>query len=165
MNTFIGYENIRPLIQPADLGTTATATEYVNLKGSHRCAFLLQMGVTTENATTDIIDVTIEAATAEGGTEAAVAFNYRLSGLVTANTWGAITAATTTGAELNNETSEGYTLWAEVDVDALAANDYSYVRMRIEMNAFSAFFCSVVCFLDTRYKMTTFQSSTASASA
>lgn len=163
-NQFAQYENVVPLLQPIDLGTTATATPYVDLNGAHRIAFLIQFGVTTPNATTDIIDVTVEGATIESGAEAAVAFNYRVSSAVTANTWGAVTAATTTGAELTDD-HEGMSLWIEVDPQALAASDYNYVRVKIEMNAFTACFGSAVAFVESRYKMTTMQSDTACASA
>ncbi len=164
-NLFAQYDNVFPLIQPVDLGSTATATPYVYLRGAHRLAFLVQFGVTTPNASTDIIDVTVECATTENaGTEAAVAFRYRKSSAVTANTWGAITTATTTGAELTDD-DEGMSLWIEVDPDALGASDYQYVRVMIEQNAFSACFASVVAFIDTRYKMNTMASATASASA
>lgn len=163
-NKFAEYENVVPLIAPVDLGTTATASPYVAIKGAHAVAFLVMFGVTTPNATTDIIDVTVEAATAADGTEAAVVFQYRKSSAVTANTWGAITTATTTGAELTDD-DEGMSLWIEVDPDALAASDYAYVRVKIEQNAFTASFAAVVAFVDSRYKMTTMTSVTASASA
>src|SRR5512139_1963459 len=145
MNPFVQYENIMPLLAPVDTGTTAVKTPYVNLKGAHRVAFLVQFGVTTPNATTDIIDVTVEAATAEGGTEAAIAFSYRKSGVVADNTWGAITTATATGAELTDD-DEGKSLWIQVDPDSLAASDYAYLRVGIEQNAFTAAFASVVAF-------------------
>jgi hypothetical protein len=163
-NSFVEYNNVFPIKQPVDAGTTAFATSYVNLKGAHRLAFLVNFGVTTPNATTDVIDLTVEAATAEGGTEAAIAFNYRKSSAATANTWGAITAAATTGIDLTDD-DEGMSLWIEIDPQALAASDYQFVRVAVEPNAFTVCLVNVVAFLDTRYKMTTMQSSTASASA
>lgn len=164
MNPLAMYENVMPLIAPADLGTTATATPYVDLKGAHRLAFLIQFGVTTPNATTDVIDITVEAATAVDGTEANVAYTYRKSGAVTANTWDGPTAAAAAGIDLT-DADEGLSLWIEVNPDALAANDYRYARVRIEQNAFTACFASAVAFLGARYKQTTMVSVTASASA
>lgn len=163
-NTLAEYNNVVPLIQPVDLGTTATATPYVNLRGAHKLAFLVQFGVTTPNATTDVIDITVEAATAEGGTEANVAYTYRKSSTVASNTWTAPAAAAAAGIDLTDD-DEGVSLWVEVDPQALAANDYKYARLRIEQNAFTACFASAVAFLDTRYKMAVMQSATASASA
>ena len=164
-NTFGMYDNVFPLLAPADLGSTATNLPSVALKGAHRVAFLLQQGVTTENATTDIIDITVVAATAEGAvTQTAITFKYRKSTAVTANSWGAVTTATATGIELNKN-DEGYSVWIEVDADELAASDYTHLHLNVEMNAFSAFFASVVAFIDTRYKMTSMATATACASA
>ena len=163
-NSFISYENIVPLIAPVDTGSTATASPYVALNGAHRVAFLVQFGVTTPNATSDIIDVTLEAATDPAGAETAITFAYRKSSAVTANTWGAITTATATGAELTDD-DEGMALWIEVDPDALGASDYRYLRVKIEQNAFTVALASVVAFLDPRYRLATMKTSTASASA
>lgn len=163
MNPFVMYENVFQLIAPVDLGSTATKTPYVDLKGAHHLSFLVQFGVTTPNASSDIIDVTVECATAEDGTEAAVIFQYRKSGLVTANTWGAVTTATVTGAELTDD-DEGMSLWIDINPDALAANDYRFVRLNIEQNAFTVCLASVVAFLDPIYRMGTMVSATASAS-
>ena len=133
-NTLALYDNIVPLKQPVDAGTTDFSTPYVNLKGAHKVAFLVQFGVTTENATTDVIDVTVQGATAEGGAEAEVAYNYRISSAVTANTWGAVTAATTAGIDLTDE-HEGMSLWIEPDMGVLWAADYAYVRLSVALNA------------------------------
>lgn len=163
-NTLASYDNVIPLKQPIDGGTTDFVTPYVQLKGAHRLAFLIQFGVTTQNATTDRINVTVECASVETETEAAVAFTYRKSSAVTANTWGAVTAATTTGAELTY-LEEGMSLWIEVDVDTMGTNDYKFARVAVALNAFTAAFVSIVGFVDSRYKMTTMQSVTAAASA
>ena len=163
-NNSVQYNNVVPLIQPVDGGTTDYVTPYVNLKGAHKLAFLVQFGVTTPNATTDVIDVTVQAATAADGTEAEVAYTYRKSSAVTANTWGAVTAATTAGIDLTDD-DEGMSLWIEVDPDALGASDYQFVRVAVALNAFTVCLVSAVAFLDSRYKMTTMISSTASASA
>jgi hypothetical protein len=162
-NSFVEYNNVYPILLPVDLGTTDTATPYVALNGAHSVGFLVMFGVTTENATTDIIDVTVEAATIESGTEAAITFNYRLSSAVTANTWGALTAATTTGAELNKN-HEGMSLWIEVDPQALAANDYRFLRVKATINAFTVCLYSVVAFLEPRYALYTMKTATACAS-
>ena len=164
-NTLAMYDNVYPILAPADLGSTATDLAYVDLLGVNYCAFLLQTGVTTPNATTDIIDITMDACSVEsGGAETAVVFNYRKSSATSANTWGAVTTATVTGAELVDD-DEGMSLWIEVDVDAMAANKYRYVKLHIEQNAFSAMFVSCCAFVGHRYHMTTMVSVTASASA
>ena len=164
-NTLAMYDNVFPIVAPVDLGGTAAETPYIDLLGVNYCAFLLQQGVTTPNACGDIVDITMDTCSVEsGGAETAVAFNYRKSSAVTANTWGAVTAATTTGAELTDD-DEGMALWIEVDVEAIAAAGRRYVKLHIEQNAFTAFFASVVAFVGGRYHQTTMVSATASASA
>lgn len=164
-NDLAMYENVVPLKQPIDAGTTDFTTGYVNLKGAHKIAFLVQFGVTTENATTDVIDITVDGATTDNaGTEGQVGFNYRKSSAVTANTWGAVTVATSAGIDLTDE-DEGMSLWIEPDMGALATNDYGYVRLAVALNAFTVCLVSIVAFVDARYSMTTMQSVTASASA
>src|SRR5512137_2505515 len=96
-NSYGQYNNIFPLLNPADLGSTRTDLPSVALKGAHRIAFLVQQGVTTPNATSDICDITVVAATAEGAvTQTAIAGYYRKSTGVASNAWGAITAFTAT---------------------------------------------------------------------
>lgn len=162
-NTLAFYDNVVPLTQPIDGGTTDFVTPYVQLKGAHRLAFLVQFGVTTQNATTDRINVTVDAATAADGTEAAIVFQYRKSSAVTANTWGAVTTATATGAELTY-LEEGMSLWIEVDPDLMGTSDYAFARVAIALNAFTVCLVSVVAFVDARYKRTTMQSVTSAAS-
>ena len=165
LNSFAEYNNVFPLLQPVDLGTTATNLPFVALKGAHRVAFLVQMGVTTANTSADIIDITVQATTAEGAVaETAIAGYYRKSSAVTANTWGAVTAFTATGVELVDDDT-GMSVWIEIDADALAASDYTHLHLNIEMNAFTAFFASAVAFIDSRYKMATMQTATACASS
>jgi hypothetical protein len=164
-NTLAMYDTVFPLIAPVDLGSTATETPYIDLLGVNKCAFLLMTGVTTPNATSDIIDVTLDACSVEsGGAETQLTFQYRKSGIVSANTWGAVTLATATGAELTDD-DEGMSLWIEVDVDALAASKLRYVKLHIEQNAFTVFLAACVAFVSHRYHMTTQVSVTASASA
>ena len=139
-NTLAFYDNVVPLTQPIDGGTTDFVTPYVQLKGAHRLAFLVQFGVTTQNATTDRINVTVDAATAADGTEAAIVFQYRKSSAVTANTWGAVTTATATGAELTY-LEEGMSLWIEVDPDLMGTSDYAFARRRDRPKCLYRLYC------------------------
>jgi hypothetical protein len=164
-NSYGQYDNVFPILNPVDLGTTAVNLPSVNLKNAHRVAFLVQQGVTTPNATSDICDITVVAATAEGAvTQTAIAGYYRKSTGVAANAWGAITAFTATGVELTDD-DEGFSLWIEIDANTLAANDYQVLHLNVEMNGFTAFFLSATAFIDTVYKMTTMTTATACASA
>ena len=75
------------------------------------------MVITCTGATTD-----------NGGTEAAVGFSYRISGALGANTWGSITAVTTTGLSLT-VSSDNMLVWIELDPADLASADYNYVKL------------------------------------
>lgn len=167
MNPFAQYQNIIPLLAPVDIASTVTASGYMDLKTAHRAAFLVALGAVTSATVTDREEITVEAATAPDGTEAAIAFNYRLSGAVGANTWGAITAVAATGnVSLDPAADDDKMVWIEIDPDALAANDYRYVRVKLTDNPdMTACLVSVIGFIDPRYKQTTMITATASASA
>ena len=164
-NPFIGYDNIIPLLEPQDIVDTETATPYMDLKNAHKASFLIMFGAITSTTTTDEIIVTVEAASAEDATEAAIEFRYRISAAVGANTWGAVTTVSTSGVGLGADDSDNMSLFIEIDPDALAANDYRYVRVWLKQSvALEACLVGVFGFLETRYKQTTHISATASAS-
>jgi hypothetical protein len=164
MNAFVGYDNFIPLLAPADITGTATRSAYMDLKGANRAAFLVCFGALT-GTSTDTEVVTVEAATAVTGTEAAVAFSYRLSGAVGTNTWGAITAVASTGVALT-VSDDDKLLWIEIDPGAMAASDYRYVRVLLtDTPDMANCLVGVIGVLDASYKQTTFVSATAAASA
>ncbi len=165
MNPFVQYDNIIPLLEPKDIVAVTTASSYLALKGAIRAGFLIPIGAITTGTATDTEVVTVEAATAEGGTEAAIAFKYRLSGALGANTWGAVTTADTTGVSIAS-TDDNKLLWIEIDPDELAANDYAVVRVKFTATPdMAAFLTAVLGVISPSYKQTTFGSATASASA
>lgn len=164
MNPFVAYDNIVPLLAPQDIASTATASNYLDLKYAQEAAFLVSLGAVTSATTTDREEITVEAATAPDGTEAQIDFKYRLSGALNANTWGAITSASV--LSLDPAADDNKLVWIEIDVDALAANDYRYVRVKLTDNPdMTACLVGVVGFTRPRYKQTTHLSATASASA
>jgi hypothetical protein len=164
-STFVMYDNIVPLLAPVDITTTVTATAYVDLKYAHRAGILCTIGNIHSGTATDIGVVTVEAATAPAGTEAAIAFKYRQAGAVGANTWGAVTAAGATGVEYAI-TDDNKALWIELDTADLAASDYRYVRVKFSDDPDLAnFVVGAYAFLQTRYKQATHLSATAAASA
>jgi len=116
-----------PILAPADIAATATATPYVDLKEAHWATFVLDFGAITNST----IAVTMECSTAasSNATEQTIAFNYRLSAAVGTDDMGAITAATTTGAALA-ATDDNKTLLIELDPSAVAAlgADFRYAR-------------------------------------
>jgi hypothetical protein len=165
MTDMIAYRNVIPLISPADVSTTAQTTAYIDLRNAQKACFMVFLGTITSSTATDVEALTIECATAEGGTEAAIGYSYRLSGAVGTNTWGAITTVGTTGLEIGL-TDDDKMICVEVDPDVLAANDYRYARLKLtdtdDMNAFEV---AVWAEIWPRYKQTTHISATASASA
>jgi len=166
MNQFVGYENIIPLLAPVDMGSTAKTTGYVDLRAANHFAFLVSIGNIDSATTTDVIDITVEAATAPTGTEAAIGFSYRKSGIVTANTWATITEVVATATLAVGVTDDSLCYWIEVDVPALAANDYRYVRLKATDNPdMTACLISVLGFIDPIYKQSTHLAATAAASA
>lgn len=165
-NPFVGYDNIIPLLAPVDIADTETSTPYMDLRNAQKASFLVMFGAITSTTTTDEIIITVEAATAEAGTEAAIGFRYRISAAVGANTWGAITSVGTTGLGMGADDSDDMYVWIEIDPDVLAANDYRYVRVWLKQSdALEACLVAVNGILETRYKQTTHISATASASA
>ncbi len=113
-NTLNMYENVIPLLAPVDKVATAWASPWVDLKTAHECRFYLFTGLLT-SATADTAGITVECACEAGSdSEAAVAFSYRYSGAVGANTWSAVTACTATGFDLNTGTDG---LLYEIEVD------------------------------------------------
>lgn len=168
MNPYAQYENIIPLLAPADIASAITASGYMDLKTANRASFLVVFGAITSATATDREVVTVEAATAEGGTEVAIAFNYRKSGAVGANTWGAIMAATSAGVELDPDADDNVMLWIEIDPAAVyaAKKNARYVRVKLTDNPdMTACLVSVIGFIDPIYKQATMISATASASA
>ena len=164
MNLFGEYGNFFPLLAPVDAASNVQTTPYVDLKGVHKARFLVMIGNINSGTATDTEVITVEAATAEGGTEAAVAFRYRTV-LVGSNQWGAITTADTTGVSLA-VTDDNINVLIEIDPDELAASDYRYVRLvATDTPDMAACLISVLAELSPRYKMTSNISATASASA
>ena len=165
-NQFIGYDNIIPLLAPQDIVSTATTCPYMDLRNAQKASFLIMYGAITSATTTDESVITIQCATAEDGTEAAIAFRYRKSGAVGANTWGAVTSVASTGVGMGADDSDNMAVWVEIDPDVLAANDYRYARVVLTDNVdLEACLVAVYGFIETRYKQTTHISATASASA
>ena len=164
MNSYGEYTNFIPLLAPVDIASTVTASSYMSLKTAHRAAFLVYVGLLTSATTTNTEDITVEAATVEGGTEVQIDFKYRLGSAVGANTWGAITSASVLA--LASDTQDGVMVWIEVDVDKCAASDYTVARIKFTDNDdMTAALVSVVGMISPRYKLGTYKSATASASS
>ena len=129
--------NTLPLLSPVDTAAAAVATPFLKLGGAHGGTLFVHFGTITAASADQSVTVTLEAATTSAsGSEAAVAFNYRLSGAVGANTWGSITTAATTGASIAT-TDDGKMLAIDIDpAKFLAAKaDCTHVRAVITPDA------------------------------
>lgn len=166
MNTYPDYgmsQNVVPLIGPVDTAATAVATPWVDLKTAVGVTFDLFFGAITTGTADSNITVTVEAATAAAtGSEAAMAFKYRLSGAVGANTLGALTAATASGVSVAS-TDDNKVLEIYLDTAALPAalEDSRFVRVVVTPTAdHTATLVSAVARLDVRYQRATMISAT-----
>jgi hypothetical protein len=157
-------ENIIPLKAPVDSAGTAYASPWVDLKNALHATFFYYAGVVTATSADQAVVITMEAATAAAsGSEVAIAFKYRLSGATGANTWGAITAATSTGVSLDTTSSDGMMLLVDIDPAALdsALADARFVRMVVGIDAGGTVTLnSAWAVLDPRYPQSTHLSAT-----
>lgn len=137
MSRYVQDENVVPLLAPQDIVATATATPFLALKTIIDGILYLFFGSITAASADQAITVTLEAATAAAsGSEAAIAFSYRLSGAVAANTWGAVTAATSAGVSIAT-TDDNKMLAIQLDPAAIqgAKADATHVRAVITPDA------------------------------
>ncbi len=156
-------ENIVPLKAPVDSAGTAYATPWVDLKNALHATFFYYAGVVTATSADQAVVITMEAATAAAsGSEVAIAFKYRLSGATGANTWGDITAATSTGYSFATD-ADGKMLLIDIDPAALdsALADARFVRMVVGIDAGGTVTLnSAWAVLDPRYPQLTHLSAT-----
>ncbi len=169
-NPFVGYDNIIPLLAPADIASTTTYGGYMDLRNAQKASFLIQFGAITSTTATDEFVITVVAASVDTGVAGtAVDFRYRKSGALGTNTWGAVTTvAAATGLGMGADDSDNMLVWVEVDPDALAAAnaDYRFAAVLLTDNDdMEACLVSVIGIIEARYKQTTHISATASASA
>lgn len=129
---------VLPILAPADIVATATATQYLDLKYAEGLVEIaVQFGNVASTDSTGEVVVTIEASTAgsSNATEGAIAFNYRLSAAVATDTMGAITAATVSGASVG-QGDDNKVLLCYVDPSAVAGTaDRRYIRAVITPTA------------------------------
>lgn len=165
-NSFVGYSNMIPLLAPQDIAGTATASSYMDVKYANKAAFLISIGALTTATAADHVDVTVEAASAPTAAEAAVSFSYRLSGALGTNTWGAVTAATSTGFAIAS-TDDNKLVWIELDLGAtyFDIDEMHYLRVVLTPDGMTATLVGIIGVLESRYRQTTHLSATGAASA
>lgn len=156
---------ILPVLTPADIVATATATAYIDLDQVNWATFLVSFGALTTTDSTGEIAITVEASTAgtSNATEGNVAFSYRTSAAVATDTMGAITAATAaTGAVIAN-TADNAVVVIDVDpaVVAASAADRRFVRLVVTPTAdLTATVVGAIAVLEHRYPGNSIPSST-----
>lgn len=160
---FQTMENIVPLVSPVDTVATAVASAFVDLKFALNCTFFAFFGSITSASADQGVVVTIEAATAAAsGSEVAVSYRYRLSSAVADNTWGAITAATSSGVTVGTG-DDNKILAVNIDPATLEGQlaDARFVRIVITPDAgASATEIAAWAVLDPRYPQLTHKSAT-----
>ncbi len=163
MLKFAQYTNFVPLVAPIDTAATAKATPFLALKNALSAAFLIFFGVITAASADQAVTVTVEAATTgASGSEAAVAFSYRLSAAAGANSWGAVADATTAGLSIAT-TDDGKGLWIEIDPAAIQAAkaDATHVRVVVTPDAGGTVtLVSAWGLIDPAYKQASMESAT-----
>jgi hypothetical protein len=108
----------------ADAFAGTVYSDILNLSNSHGCEFLIYKGVGTTGTST----VTVEACDdVSGSNVVAIPFRYRAN--LAADTWGAVTTATTTGFATTAGSNHIYEII--VDADELGDTGYKYVRLKM----------------------------------
>lgn len=162
--SYLGYQNVVGMLQPVTAVSATFSTAWVHMDTGHEIAFLAQFGAVTGTSAIDALTITVEASTTNDSTTAtAVAFKYRLSSAVTANTWGAITDAASTGYAPVVGTITGKNLLISIDPAQVQAtvDSAQWVKMEVVCSAsVTAYSCAVVALVNPRYKQTTMVSAT-----
>lgn len=163
MSRYVEDVNVVPLLAPQDIAATATALPFLALKTIIDGTLYIAFGNIAAASADQSVTVTLEAATAAAsGSEAAIAFDYRLSGAVGANSWGTKTAATSSGVSIAT-TDDNKVLAIQIDPAAIQAAkaDATHVRAVITPNAGgTATLVSAWASFVPAYKMTTMVSAT-----
>lgn len=145
---------IVPLINPESATDQSNESAFVALKNAQWVTFLLQLG-TLATDSGDSIQLTVCSATGNttNANDTAIAFKYRLSSAVGTDAWGAITAATSTGLNLESTDYIGESLLIDVDPAAIPAadSDALYVYLDIATTTITGGYISAVAFIEPRY--------------
>lgn len=137
MSRFVQDENVVYLLAPQDTAATGLPTPFLALKTIVDGTLYVAFGNIAAASADQAVTVTLEAATVgASGSEAAVAFDYRLSSAVGTNTWGAKASATTSGVSIGT-TDDGKILAINIDPAAIQAAkaDATHIRAVITPDA------------------------------
>lgn len=138
---------VKGLDPVADFFSGTVYSDVVSVKNAHAIHFLIYKGVSTGG--TDASTITVQACDdVTPSNTTAVAFKYRAC--TSGDTWGALTAATTSGFSTTAGSSQLYMV--EVDADLLANSGYGYCRLKaVETGNDPVVGCIVVMLWPLRY--------------
>jgi hypothetical protein len=153
-------------LAPVDIAATATRGVWVDID---QCVgfleFEVQIGAITSTDAASAVVVTVEGSTsnATSDTGTAIAFQYQLSEAVGTDTLGAVTAATSTGLDIDSSSDDSKLLLIYVDPGVVRAlgDDYRYVTPVLDGAAtVSAALASISAHFTPRYSQASQKSST-----
>lgn len=129
-----------PVLAPQDVAATATRTYWVDTDNcTGLIEFLISFGTLTSTDATANMVVTVEASTSNATTDTgtAIAFSYALSEALGTDTMGAVTAATSTGVNVDSSSDDNKLLAVLVDPAVMKAlgDDYRYTCAVIDGDA------------------------------
>lgn len=157
------YENVMPILSPADITTNATFTKFTDLRNAQSTSLYLHFGTLTTTTAADTVDVSVYVATGAATTNAtAIAFSYRKSSALGANAWGDITAVAYNAVCAVASTDDDKMLCINVDaaVAAAALTDGRYVCAKLLPHDMTNVLCSGFSVTRPRYKLATMKSAT-----
>lgn len=153
-------------LAPVSIDATATRGVWMDVD---QCVglvqFLVGFGVLTSTDADANVVVTVEASTSNATTDTgtAIAFSYALSEAVGTDTWGAVSAATSTGVNVDSSSDDSKLLAIYVDPAVMKAlgDDYHYVTPVLDGDvAVSAALVNMVAQFTPRYSQASQKSST-----
>lgn len=144
---------IVPLLGPTAASTDSTVSAFVNVANANWIQFLVHCGA---NDTTTVI--TVQSCTSNstsGATLVGVPFEYRISGEMGTDTWGAITTCDSAGFSLTSAYADVSVL-IDIDPQDLAANsdittDYKYLRVALTCTSYAGNPINVHAVLEPRW--------------
>jgi len=156
---FLGDHHIVSGVYPvADCFATSKTTDYVCLRDYRRATFLIHCGNSTGGDSDGVITV-LAADDADATNAVAMAFKYRTcASSTTVDTWGALTAATSSGVAMNG--ADNYMYAVEVTADEVlaaglgdsTAHDADWVALKVTEDTDDPVVAGIIIILsDPRY--------------
>lgn len=156
---------VQTVFGPLDIAGLTTNTRHVNLKNANWLSFLINIGVTS-SATSADLEIGAACSTANTSASAVptlIPFSYRLSSTLGTSqyVWSSITTGSSAGSVACTTGQSNISVWIDIDPAECAkvGADYQWAHLLLKTSA-AALPCSVVAFLEPRYKGNSIPSST-----